>query len=65
MKAEGIEPDELNRRIKLAAAEQNIFPVRTEKKEGNTEAYPKGTIIEIEHKNTRYFYLPYLSSTII
>lgn len=57
MKAEGIEPDELNRRIKLAAAEQNIFPVRTEKKEGNTEAYPKGTIIEIEHKNTRYFLL--------
>lgn len=57
MKADGVEPDELNQRIKLAAKEQNLISIRTDQKEGNTEAYPRGTIIELDHKNTRFFLL--------
>ena len=57
MKAAGIEPDELNRRIQVAAREQNLCSIRTDQKEGNKEAYPRGTIIELDHKNTRFFLL--------
>jgi hypothetical protein len=57
MKKAGIEPDELNRQIQEAAAEQKILPVRTDQKEGNKEAYTRGTIIELDYKSTRFFLL--------
>lgn len=57
MKAAGIESDELNRRIQAAATEQNLISIRSDQKEGNKEAYPRGTIIEIDHENTRFFLL--------
>lgn len=57
MKEAGVEPDELNRRIQIAAKEQKLAAVRTDQKEGNKEAYPIGTIIELAHENTRFFLL--------
>lgn len=58
MKAAGITSEELNRRIKEAAREQGIQPLRYDSsKQGNTEAYERGTIIELTHDNTRFFLL--------
>lgn len=57
MKAEGIEPDELNQRIKTAAKEQKLTTIRSDQKEGNNEAYPRGTIIELAYEGTRFFLL--------
>ncbi|MGI6122676.1 MAG: macro domain-containing protein [Acetivibrionales bacterium] len=57
MKEHGIESDELNCRIKLAALKQKLIPIRTDQKEGNIEAYQRGTIIDFEYENTRFFLL--------
>ena len=57
MKDKGVCPKNLSERIQMAAAEQGINPIRIDKKEGNTPAYPRGTIVELDFENTRFFLL--------
>ena len=57
MKDRGVCPKNLSERIQKAAAEQGIHPIRIDKKEGNAAAYPRGTIVELDFENTRFFLL--------
>lgn len=57
MKDRGVCPKNLSERIQKAAAEQGIKPIRIDKKEGNAKAYQRGTIVELDFENTRFFLL--------
>ena len=58
MNERGVSSEEINEKIQENLKEQNVSPTKIlEKERGNTQIYPKGTVVQYKYNNTIFYLL--------